>query len=491
MKTTVDTPWPVNISDQPTLSETQISRAQDVAERRLQDDHGLQAEWFRRKDVASGWAPGASLYIEDHRSIELATDAGAKPFEYRSLGLAGDGDYFVVSAPRNVAFEHYISNDAGLGAPTVLEVPVHRSMPSKRLATACISDDIAMNALTKVARDNNGLNIVPFMSTGDVWKLGVEIARRSHRQVHIAGPPPGLTVLANNKLWFAELVRALIGRDALPPTYEVYGLANAASGIRKLAGVTDKIVIKMPASAGAMGNIVFNRSDFDHSSLTGILDKLANSLSAIGWQGQFPLLLGVWEKNVKASPSVQMWLPHPAQGPPIIEGLFVQTLSEDRGGFVGAEPARLSDPFEQQLKREALKIALTLQLMGYFGRLSLDAVLLSDTEDHTRVHWIEANARWGGVSIPMTIAQKIDPDAMNRGLLIVQKAMSNDHFLNLQQILSTANVPQVAMHSGAREGVFFLAPPEGGQLLFAVVGFSTRQATAIAQSVLASASKPA
>ena len=50
-------------------------------------------------------------------------------------------------------------------------------------------------------------------------------------------------------------------------------------------------------------------------------------LRALGWRGDFPLLVGVWEGGALASPSVQLWLSPPDQGGPVIEGLFEQHVA--------------------------------------------------------------------------------------------------------------------------------------------------------------------
>lgn len=484
MRNEFNTPWPISKTNQPALSVDENNRAERIARNYLKADPALSGEWFKRRGVTSGWAPGPSLYIEDHRSIDLATEADAHSFEYRSMSLASDGDYYLVSSPRSREYENYLRDSVGLAAPTVLEIPSSDVILSRRMAAACCNHEQLLNTLSNAAKAGNGLNIAPFISSGDIWRLGSEIARRSQCQIRISGPPPRLANCANNKLWFAELVCALISRSALPLTYAVYGLASAASGVQKLARISDQIVIKVPASAGAMGNIVLDSSDFSTTRLTDIRNILLGNLKEIGWSGQFPLLLGVWDQAVSSSPSVQMWLPYSTQGAPIIEGLFVQSISDIRSGFTGAAPTKLPDEIEQQIRREALLIGVALQRMGYFGRLSLDAVILKDTVDHFGFHWIEANARWGGVSIPMTVAHRIRPRAMNNGLLIVQNFHKGGTIQRLQKLLSEQCIPQVALKDNLCHGLIFLTPPESGHLVFVIIGFSEKTAATFARHTI-------
>jgi len=56
---------------------------------------------------------------------------------------------------------------------------------------------------------------------------------------------------------------------------------------------------------------------------------------------------------------------------------------------------------------EALTLASPLQSLGYIGRASFDALLVGASPEQATIHWIECNARWGGVSIPMTAARRL------------------------------------------------------------------------------------
>ena len=39
-----------------------------------------------------------------------------------------------------------------------------------------------------------------------------------------------------------------------------------------------------------------------------------------------------------------------------------------------------------------------------------DAILIGESLADARLHWIECNGRWGGVSIPMTLANRLTGD---------------------------------------------------------------------------------
>ena len=478
-------PWPIVAAADIAISAAETRRLQDFAERLAAAEPTLRADWFREHGVAPGWAPGPNVYLEDHRGIELATETGAKPFEYRSLCLAGDDDYFLATEPRRRNYESYLRETVGLGSPTILAAPMTRVIRTRRLGKACLGEPAIMDILINAAVEHSGLNIIPFLSTGDVWGLGREIARRSGQPVRIAAPPPQLASRANDKLWFAALLRNLLGRRALPATFEAHSYAAAAAKIRRLAHTAKQIVVKAPASAGAAGNIVFPRSVFEGLTLSEIRRSLVENFSAIGWRGGFPLLLGEWEQSVIASPSVQIWIPLLEHGPPIIEGVFVQTVSADGGKFIGAEPADLLAATTAKIHMEALQIAYLLQRLGYVGRLSLDTVVVGASMKSAEIHWIEANARWGGVSIPMTLANRINEGVSKKDLLIVQKAAETICVADINEVLKALGSKLVSLVEKRRRGVIFLLPPESGHLMFSVIGLPLQEARAIAAQSIA------
>ena len=81
----------------------------------------------------------------------------------------------------------------------------------------------------------------------------------------------------------------------------------------------------------------------------------------------------------------------------------------------GRRPSHVAS--RQRIAQEAAHIACLFQELGHFGRCSLDAVLL----DSGALHWIECNGRWGGVSIPMTLINRLLGGWQNRAFMIVHR----------------------------------------------------------------------
>ncbi len=480
----IPAPWPVRAGFPFTLNRAECRAAKALARRTLAAEPALDPAWFRAIGAAPGWAPGPSVYLEDHRPIELISDDAASIYEYRSLALAGDGDHYIVSKPRAPDFEAYLRDTVGLGAPTVRRVRGAPAPLEHRTIAGLIAKDAGlMNRLVKAARAAPGLNIAPFIATGRVWSLAAEIARRAARPVRVVGPSPRLARRANDKLWFTARATELLGREAAPPTVSVHGLAAAAARIRQLAARHDRIVLKCPASAGSAGNLRFAADEFRGRSLSAIRGALAANLRRITWRSRFPLLVGVWEHPIAESPSAQFWIPASTDAPPVLEGVFTQSLAGRAGRFVGARRADLPAPAADRFVNQAQRLALFFQALGYFGRLSLDAVLVGEDLAKASIHWIECNARWGGVSIPMTVANRLYSTAPVPAIVIVQEIASSAADLSLNSVLARVG-DALIRSSDPRNGVVFLSPTDRGRLIFACLAGREAEALALAERVL-------
>jgi len=68
---------------------------------------------------------------------------------------------------------------------------------------------------------------------------------------------------------------------------------------------------------------------------------LHNLIYFQGSQNRYPLAVSVWDSEVLTSPSLQVWIPLPQHGPPVVEGVFEQALDPVKHSFIGAKPAKL------------------------------------------------------------------------------------------------------------------------------------------------------
>lgn len=300
----------------------------------------------------------------------------AKAPRLSSLSSCPGGRYRVFGGAIHHDFERYRSEQVGLGPIVSINVRGFPGKPLLPLAERCLLDAAAFSQIVERTKRAGGLTIVPHIGTGSVWRLAASIAEATGLEVCVASPPLPLTRRVNDKLWFARLAAEVLGETALPPTYAAYGPAVLAHRLRLLARSAKRVVVKVPDSAGSVGNVCLTAREVADASLSDIRSRMLRVLRAVGWYDTFPLLAGVWEAPVLCSPSVQLWIPAITGGPPVIEGLFEQILEGEERSFVGSVPAELPERWQRRLSEDAMRLASTLQLLGYFGRCSLDSLLV-------------------------------------------------------------------------------------------------------------------
>ncbi len=402
-----------------------------------------------------GLADAPSLLIEDHSGIQLAHERGAdRNLSYRAVFLGGEGDLLAVYGDRDERFEAYCRNVLCLGAVTVLAPPVADA--KQTLAKACLEDEALLETATDIARNAGTLNVIPYMVTGGVWRLAQEISARAGAPVHVAGPGPTLARAVNDKLWFAHCAALLLGRDAVPHNRTVYGMAALVGHLRRFIQDHHVVGLKLPQSAASLGNMVLEGSDLTQQPATAIATHLSNAMDERGWDKPFPLQLTAWEGPLLGSPSAQLWIPQPNEGPPLVEAIFDQVTSGSIARFVGGVPSTLSDQLRQKLAREAACLGSLFQRLGYFGRCSFDAVVVGEAEADAEIHWVECNGRWGGMSLPMTLANRLTGDWRSGGFLVFSHHDPQIAELGLNGVLARCN--DILFRAGGRSGIVLLSP---------------------------------
>jgi hypothetical protein len=145
----------------------------------LADEPALSATAAFGPGVMPGWRAGPNFLLEDHSEIALFHARGNPLTEYRSLLLAGEGDIVALSVPRCSAFEAYCREVLGLGRVEVVSPTLSATRSS--LAIRCTQDPELVQRVAALARHAGGLNVVPYMGTGGVWRLAATVARGGDR----------------------------------------------------------------------------------------------------------------------------------------------------------------------------------------------------------------------------------------------------------------------------------------------------------------------
>lgn len=442
--------------------------------------------------VSAGLSAAPSLIFEDHTEMALFSRADDVPLEYRSFLLGGDDDIFVLSGKRFHDFETYCRKDLGIGAGTVLKPQDLQDNRCKPLSLRCLDDPTIRNALCEVAKDCGQFNVVPYFGTGNAWRLASVIASRSGAEVRVAAPPPRLTRRANDKLWFLERVNETLGVESAPLSYSTFGPAALSARIRAISSRSPHVVVKVPDSSGSLGNVMIRSEDVAGLSLMEIQRRILNALMERGWRGRYPLLVGIWDHPVVASPSVNIWIPRREEGAPVIEGIFTQALAGEDAEFVGAEPCDLPKPLEERIVWGASCLAQYFQNLGYFGRCGFDLILVGNSLENAEVHWIECNGRWGGVSIPITVANRLVGDWARKFVIVVQRTNLAMPPRSLSSILETLK-EYLFDSAGDRQGIVLLAPGrlvDGSGMNLMVLADSKPEAYAQLQAAAAALASP-
>jgi hypothetical protein len=176
---------------------------------------------------------------------------------------------------------------------------------------------------------------------------------------------------------------------------------------------------------------VLHEGEISGLSSVALRERLTQLMHDSGWQQEFPMQVTAWEAPIFASPSAQLWIPAKEEGPPVIEGVFDQIVRGRIARFGGAVPSQLPVSSKERIASEALRLGTLFQKLGYFGRCAFDAVIVGRHAAEGKLHWVECNGRWTGVSIPMTLANRLKSDWTKGGFMVI----SGDHTdLNIQSV---------------------------------------------------------
>jgi hypothetical protein len=466
-----------------TVEDTEQRRVADLADDVRRHDPALTLPPGDGR-VRQGVGDGPALVFEDHGEIPLFTAAAPSALEYRSLLLAEDGDVFALGGKRVPAFEAYARDELRLGDVTVLPRPAGTTGP---LPDALRTDPACLSRLVRLARQRGSLTVIPFLSTAGAWRLAEAVTEEAGVDVFVLAPPPALAARVNDKSWFSRRVAEILGPDGIPETGWAADAFELTAALSILAKRHRRLVVKMPDSAGGVGNVVLDSAVVESLDHDRLLAHVWEQTGRAGRGWSFPLLVGAWDDPVIDSPSVQLWVPQKGDGLPVVEGVFSQVLKGARGAFVGAAPSWLPAGWQQRLADEAVRLALLFQELGYVGRCSFDAVLAGSGLESAAVHWVDANGRWGGVSIAMTVANRLVGDWQRRPFVIVQRSRLQMPARTLPAVLDDIGSKLFQLSDG-RTGTVVLAPcrlVEGSGMNLMVLAGDVASAEADAETVKA------
>lgn len=406
--------------------------------------------------VNQGCGRHPTILFGSSGEIPLLARTRTSRFDYRIGWLARRGDVVVIGGDRNRDFETYQQSILGTDAVTYLGVPAPGTRPDQPSTVTCLHADACFRRLRAAVDTRGGATLMAHLTTGTVWALAARLAAETGKPVDVAGPAPLLSRRANDKLWFGAVCSQLLGAGSVPEKRAAHCAAALARHVADLARKHDRLVLKIPDSAGAAGNMILNSATLRGLSLRALCACLRDLLESRWQGGLYPLAVEVWDANVLSTPSVQCWIPPADDAEPVIEGVFEQALEHGQGAFIGAIQAELPRETDRELVAQAAQFALLFQRLGYFGRCSFDALLLGKRLADAKIHWVECNARWGGVSLPMSLVNRLREPDDHPGYVIVQLARADAARRSFATVME--KLAGLEFDPGTRSGVVVLSP---------------------------------
>ncbi len=390
-------------------TEGELRSVETLAEALVREEPRLTPSETFRSLIPDRLSPGPTLHVDDLSGISrFGHHRDTSFFEDRARFRAGDGDFVATCGPRSDLFREYCEERLGLGEVEWLH-PTPRKDPLS-VAAACWTDRQVRRTLVRALRSDALSYVHPHMGCAPVWNMALLLQRSSRRPLTVIAPPPGLTRLVNDKVWFTKTVGRLFGSDRTPRSAEAANFATLAIASKHLAKGSRTLVVKIPSSAGGAGNFVLDARKFSDLSLSDVRKELRARLEGFAWHGVHHLLVSSWESDVLRTPSTQIWIPPEVDGYPVVEGLFEQIIAGREGYFRGSRRADLPDALRDACVDRSWLLARLFQRLGYVGRCSFDLLVTGESLSSGRVVFIECNGRWGGTSGPMTLMNRLFGD---------------------------------------------------------------------------------
>jgi hypothetical protein len=111
---------------------------------------------------------------------------------------------------------------------------------------------------------------------------------------------------------------------------------------------------------------------------------------------------------------------------------------------------------QERIVLGAACLARYFQNLGYFGPCGFDTILVGNSLEDAAIHWVECNGRWGGVSIPITVANRLIGNWAQKYIIIVQQTNLTMPPRSLATILEL--LKEHLFSSAKRGGAVLLAP---------------------------------
>ena len=408
---------PLTPVDRIQLAPEQEGHLRSVAQRLMEQNGRFKTDRQAYRDHLPSTIPQHSvltLHVDDFSVIpHLHHLLAVEYYTSRAFVRIKNQDIVAGTFAAIPNYAQYLSGPLQLGASLYRRVPP--APDTFRYATfyALLADQQAQAWLAKrISASARDFWIHPYMGHQGPWRLARCLARRCGRSVRVLAPPPAVTEAVNNKVWFAEVVAAVLGAEAVLESLAGRTVEEIANHLQELAGRSRRVALKLANGASGLGTGIFDAAEVLDRSPEGLLEFVRDWLDDNEWRPeQPPISIERWETDAAGSPSIQLWLPPIAEGLPVMEGIFDQLFCAQREQmFVGSIPSRLPACVQERLAAAAISLGRVFQHIGYVGRCSFDTILCGTEPTSSTIKFTECNGRWGGTSTPMTLMNRLFGD---------------------------------------------------------------------------------
>jgi hypothetical protein len=351
----------------------------------------------------------ACIHVDDFAGIAMPPGDPLAHACYgsRAFARARAGDLVASHCVNVDGRMNYLETRLGFGRPRHVVV-AERPGAATNLYAAMIDDPQVLRAIGAWARERGGPTLLhPYMGDVWAWRLAAALDQVCEATVAVLAPAPALTRLINDRLWFAELVRLVLGPELALVSHAASSVAEIVQRMLALAESSASIAVHLSNSATGAGLARFVTEDTRRLDLLD--ERLATWTAALGWNPSCPAIsVERWEPDVLASPSVQTWIPSPIEGAPIIDGIFDQRFDpRDPAVFVGSRPTTMPASIVESIVAHTDRLCRVLQQLGYVGRCSFDTIVCGPNVQASTLRFVECNGRWGGTSTPMALVNRV------------------------------------------------------------------------------------
>ena len=407
------------------LTPVRPMRVSKEADRRLKriagalgrGDDRLMTDGHRFRDQVADVLPdddACTLHVDDFSLItHLRGIAGIDYYPSRAFVRQQDGDLVAGTFPPIHGYADYLAQHLGLGRSQYVQALPAPGALTYAAFEALLNDEVAQESILTAAKEARGdFWLHPYMGLEAAWKLGRRLAVRSGRRVQVLAPPPGLTELSNNKVWFRSAVERVLGAEWALESRTGNTASEVAGHLSRIAADAQRVAIKLADSASGMGTEIIDRETILNRSSESLVIFVTDWLADHGWHvGSPPVSVEPWITEIAGSPSIQLWIPPLGNGPPLLEGVFDQRFYPGQEHvFQGSVRSRLPGALQERIGAAGLLMGRLFQLLNYVGRCSFDTVLCGSSLVDATIKFTECNGRWGGASTPMSLMNRLFGD---------------------------------------------------------------------------------